>query len=132
MSLGTENTAATPTTREPEQAEEPTNGISHDLIKERIRANLNPLNDQISRLTQVLKQLIQEISARIIPAADTVESLTQSWSGNFWSSLASAFGSTGFLPDSRFLFCCRFRAQVSFFIIDNSMDLHLISVLALE
>ena len=78
MSLGTENTAATPTTREPEQAEEPTNGISHDLIKERIRANLNPLNDQISRLTQVLKQLIQEISARNIPAADTVESLTQS------------------------------------------------------
>ena len=37
--------------RDPEQTKELTNGISHDLFKETIRAILGPLKEQFSTLT---------------------------------------------------------------------------------
>ena len=46
-----------------------TNGFSLELIEQRIRAQLEPLNAQISKLTQLLNQLIQDNSAMTTPTA---------------------------------------------------------------
>ena len=78
MSVSTEKTAGTPASRNPERTEEATNGISPELIEERIKANLGPLNEQISALTQLLNQLIKESSGRNSPTADTRTQQTQS------------------------------------------------------
>ena len=71
MSASVQNPANTPATRGPKIAEEPINGVSKDLIEERIKANLDPLNTHLSTSTQLLNQLIQESSARDSPTADT-------------------------------------------------------------
>ena len=60
MSVGAENTVDTSAPRDSERIEEPNNGISHELIEEKIKANLGPLNKQLSTLTQLQYQLIQE------------------------------------------------------------------------
>ena len=49
--MSAENTGNTAVTPNPEEAEEPVNGISHDLIKERIKANLESLNEQVLTVT---------------------------------------------------------------------------------
>ena len=64
MSVSAENNANFSQPCNPERTEEPINEISHELIKDRIKANLGLLNEQISTLTQLLHQLIQEFSAR--------------------------------------------------------------------
>ena len=43
--------------------------ISPELIEEKIRANLEPLNEQILTLSQLLNQLIQDNSAKATPMA---------------------------------------------------------------
>ena len=64
MSVNTENTADTPEVRDAEKADKPITENSPDQIEEGIRANLEPVNAQISTLTQLLTQLIQNKSAR--------------------------------------------------------------------
>ena len=71
MSVGAENTTKSPPSRDPEGSNEPTNGISHDLIEEIIKAYLGTLHEQISKLSQPLNQLIQENSARNYSTAIT-------------------------------------------------------------
>ena len=66
MSQSAGNAVDTPASRNPKR-----NEISHDLIEERIKANLGPPNEQISVVTQLLNQLIQESSVRNSPTADT-------------------------------------------------------------
>ena len=58
MSVSTESTTDTPGTRDPETVQELINGVSHDFIEESIKANPEPLNEQLSTLTQLLNQLI--------------------------------------------------------------------------
>ena len=64
--------------RKSERVQEPINGVSPDRIEERIKANLEPLNEQMSTLTQLLNQLFQGNSARNSPAANTHTQQTQS------------------------------------------------------
>ena len=78
MSVNAENTADTSASRDPELIKEPTNGILHEFIDIRIKANLGPLNEEISALTQLRNQLIQERPARNSPTADTLTQQTQS------------------------------------------------------
>ena len=52
-----------------ERIREASTGVSSDLIKKRIRANLQPLNAQISTLVYFLNQLIQENLAETTPTA---------------------------------------------------------------
>ena len=54
MFVNAGNTAGTAAMRDRERTEEPTNGISHELFKERTRANLGPLNEQILTFIQPL------------------------------------------------------------------------------
>ena len=55
-----ENTADAPAARDLERMFKPINGIFPELMEERIKVNLEPLNEQISTLTQLLKQVDQE------------------------------------------------------------------------
>ena len=48
MSVSAENTAVAPATRDLERVDEPFNGVAQDLIEERIKAILEPLNEQMS------------------------------------------------------------------------------------
>ena len=52
--------------------------FSRNLIKERTKANSEPLNAQISTLTQLMKPLIEDDSARIIPTAGSCDHRFQS------------------------------------------------------
>ena len=67
--MNAKNTADAPAARFLESAEETVNGVSPDLIEERIKAKLELLIEQISTLTQLLNQLIQENSAHNSPTA---------------------------------------------------------------
>ena len=104
MSVSAENIADTPASRNSERIEEATNRILNDVIEERIKTNLRPLNEQIYSLTQLLNQFIQESSARNSPTADTRTQQTQSIrspsneAGTSRVLPASAIGSTGFRP----------------------------------
>ena len=70
MSLKAVNSAdAHPEALIVERADEPITRVSPDLIEERIKVNSEPLNDEISMLTQLVNQLIQENSARSSPTA---------------------------------------------------------------
>ena len=51
MSVNAENTADAPAVRNSERAEETVDGVSPDWIEERTKANLEPLNEQITTLT---------------------------------------------------------------------------------
>ena len=73
MPVNAENTADALEARDWERTGETISGTSADLIEERIKANLEPLNPQISTLTQLLSQLIQDNSARNSPMAPTLE-----------------------------------------------------------
>ena len=77
MSVSAENTADAPATRNLERAEETVNGVSPDLIEEKIKANIESLNEQLSTLTQLLNQLIQESSVRNSPTAGPRTQQTQ-------------------------------------------------------
>ena len=71
MSARAQNITNVSASSKPEHIGEPTNWIPHHLIEEGTKANLGPLNEQISTLTRLLNQLIQESSARNSPTADT-------------------------------------------------------------
>ena len=71
MSMSAENTAGGSALRDPERIEGPDDGILHELIEEGIKANLRPLIDQLSTLTQLLNLLIQESATCNSPTADT-------------------------------------------------------------
>ena len=60
MSLNVENTADAPEALDLKKADGPITTVLPDLIEERIKADLGPLNAQISTLTQLLNQLIQD------------------------------------------------------------------------
>ena len=47
-----------PTARDSERVDEPIKGVSLDLFEERVKANLEPLNEQISTLAPLLNQLL--------------------------------------------------------------------------
>ena len=64
MFVNAEVSTDTPVSRDSEKADEPIFGVSPDLIEEKIKAVLEPLNEQISMLTQLLNKLIQKNSAR--------------------------------------------------------------------
>ena len=51
------NTVKTSALRDPERIEEANNEISHELIEEKIKVNLGPLNEQASTLTQLIKSI---------------------------------------------------------------------------
>ena len=110
VSASVQNPAITPATRDPKIAEEPINGVSKDLIEERIKANLDPLNAHLSTSTPLLNQLIQESSARDSPTADTCTQQTQSRhspsheAGSSKALPASTTGNTGFPADTKTLF----------------------------
>ena len=70
MSLNPENILDASEGFNREKTSETVTEVFPDLIHEKIRANLEPLNAQISTLTQLLDQLIQDNSARTIPTAD--------------------------------------------------------------
>ena len=76
--MSAENIADTPASRDPERTEEPIKGILHELVEERIKATLGPLNEQRSTLIQLLNQLIQENWARISSSTDFRTQQTQS------------------------------------------------------
>ena len=67
MSVSVENTADAPEARDSELAVEPITGFSPDMIEEKIKVKFEPLNAQISALTQLLNQLIQGNSERNSP-----------------------------------------------------------------
>ena len=71
MSVNTQNTAGTSKTRGAEDVDKNINWILPELTEKRIRANLEPLNEQISPLTQLLNQLIQVNSTKTIPTASS-------------------------------------------------------------
>ena len=50
--------ASAPVARDLEKVDEPITGVSTNLIEERIRSNLEPLNEQISTLTKFLNHKI--------------------------------------------------------------------------
>ena len=58
--MNVENTANLPAARNPVRAEETVNRVSPDLIEDKIKANLEPENEQLSTLTELVNQLIQE------------------------------------------------------------------------
>ena len=76
-----ESTTDAPAAHDSEKVDKPINGVLPDLIEERIKANLELLNKQVSTLTQLLNQLIQDNSAPNPPnsqySSDTVKTLTQ-------------------------------------------------------
>ena len=106
MSVSAENTTDTSTPRNQEGIKKPNKGISHKLIEERIKANLGPLNEQISTLNQLLNQLTQERSARNSQAADIHTQLAQprrsssSETGTSRALSGKRFGSMGSPPGS--------------------------------
>ena len=69
MSVKGENSAGAPVAHDSGRPDEHISGLSPDMIAERIEAKLEPLNAQISRLTQLLDQPIQGILARNSPTA---------------------------------------------------------------
>ena len=69
FSLKIENNGDAPEVHDAERIDEATTRISPEPIKERIRAYLEPLNAQLSRLTQSKNQLIQDNSAKTTPTA---------------------------------------------------------------
>ena len=103
--MNAENSADTPASHNPKRTEEATNEISHDLTEERIKTNLGALNKQISTLTQLLNQLIQESSERNSSTADTRTQQTQSRpspsreAGSSGALPAREIGSAGPAPD---------------------------------
>ena len=60
MSVIAENTGDAPAARDSKRAEETVHEVLLYLIEEKIKANLEPFYEQISTLTQLLNQLIQE------------------------------------------------------------------------
>ena len=60
MSVIAEDTGDAPAARDSKRAEETVHEVLLYLIEERIKANLEPFYEQISTLTQLLNQLIQE------------------------------------------------------------------------
>ena len=75
-SVNAENTADNPEARNSETASEPNIGVWPDLMEERIKANLESLNAQISALTHLLSQLIQDNSAGNSPTAGSLTKCT--------------------------------------------------------
>ena len=106
MSVSAESTADTPASHNPKRTEEATKGTSHELIKERIKVNLRPPNEQIITLTRLLNQLIQESSALNSPMAKTRTQQDQSRrspsreAANSRALPAREIGSTGSPHDS--------------------------------
>ena len=72
MSVNTENTIDSSKTRRVEQIDGNTNRISPELIEEMIRADLEPVNEQISTRLQLLNELIQANSAETTPMAGSL------------------------------------------------------------
>ena len=97
--------AGSPATRDPEPTEKLVNGISNDLIEGKIRVKLGLVNEQISTLTQLLNQSIQESSARNFLLVDTRTQQTPSRrspsheKGTSRRPPASSVGSTGNPPN---------------------------------
>ena len=104
-SISDENAVNTSASSDPERIEEPANRTLHELLEEMIKANLAQLNQQISALTQLLKKLIQESSARNSLTAETRTQQTQARRspghevGTPRALPARKIGSTGSPPD---------------------------------
>ena len=77
MSVNAEHSGDAPVARDSKRADEPITRVSPDLIEEKIKANFEPLTEQISTLTQLLNQLTQENSTRISPTAGPSTHRTQ-------------------------------------------------------
>ena len=109
MPISTHDTANTCGSRNSERIEETTNEISHELIEEKIKANLEPLKEKIPTLTQLLDQLILESSARTSPTVDTRSQQTRTRrspsheAGTSRALPAREIGSRGSPPDTRCL-----------------------------
>ena len=65
--MNAESSIDAPVAHDSERADELITRVSPDVIVENIKANLEPLNEQISTLTQLLIQLIHENLARNSP-----------------------------------------------------------------
>ena len=104
MSVSAENTTNSSASGDPERFEEPTHGLSHELNGERIKVKWGPLSEQMITLTQLLKYLIQQSSARNFPTEDARTQPTQARhsfsheAGTSRALLAKDIGSTGFPP----------------------------------
>ena len=96
--MNAENTADIPTTRDSERVDrDPT-----ELTDERIKANLEPPNEQISTLTQLLNQLIQK-TRHVTPQRRVLVLIRHSPSGEVGTSRTRseiASGRTVFTPES--------------------------------
>ena len=69
MSVNIENTIGATEISDAERTDKTMTIVSSDLIEEKVRANLEPLNDQKSTLTQLLNQLIKDSLAETAPTA---------------------------------------------------------------
>ena len=67
MSVNIENPYNAPKVRDVDRTEETINGVSTELIEETVRVTLDHLNAQISTLTQLLNQKIQDNSRKATP-----------------------------------------------------------------
>ena len=110
--MNAENTTGASAGRDPENVDETFNGVSPNVIEERIKANLQPLNERISTLIELLNQLVKETLARNSATAGPRAQQTQS-RPSFSSELGtsrtpsgSANGSTGFPPIRRLKGTC--------------------------
>ena len=64
ISVNAENSVDAHELCDAERADETSTAVSPNLLEERIKSNLEPRNAQISILSQLLNQLIQDNSAR--------------------------------------------------------------------
>ena len=107
LSVNAKGTADAPVALASEKADSSVAGVSPDLIEEKIKVNLEPLNTQISKLLQLMNQLIRKNSAHISTTADPCTHRTQqgpSPGGGLATSRTSTgtgIGSTGFPLDNR-------------------------------
>ena len=107
MSMDTENEIDASEASNAKRASGIITGVSSKLIEEKFRANLKPLNVKISKLTQLLNQLIQDNSAKITPTVAPRTHCTQTEpplsreAGPSRNLSGTAIGGTRLWPDKR-------------------------------
>ena len=109
VSVNAKNTTDAPAARDLEKVDVCIKGVSPDLIEERIKANLEPLNEQISTLIELLNQLIQKKTRHIIPHQTQSRHSPSGEERTVRTLPGSASGSMGVLPDT-----CPFATETFF------------------
>ena len=107
ISVNAETNADATKARDSEIADGPITGVSPYPIVERVKANVKPMNLQISTLTHLINRLIQDNSALNSPTVGSPTQCTQrepstgSQVGNSRVLPGTVIGSTGFPLDTQ-------------------------------